>query len=68
VAMPWAMESTRKGRGFIFWGSFVLFHLGVVAGIGLAFVSTIYPSVLQMNPLPLRVLSMAQGMATLPRE
>jgi nitrate reductase gamma subunit len=48
VAMPWAMESTRQGRGFVFWFSFVLFHLGVVAGIGLAFVSTIYPRVLQI--------------------
>ena len=48
VAMPWAMESTRGGRGFVFWVSFVLFHLGVVAGIGLAFVSTIFPGVLQI--------------------
>jgi nitrate reductase gamma subunit len=38
VAMPWAMESTR--RGFAFYLSFVLFHLGVVAGITLAFTST----------------------------
>ena len=36
VAMPWAMESTRKSKGFGFWVSFVLFHLGVVAGIFLA--------------------------------
>ena len=34
VAMPWAMESTRKGFGF--YVSFVVFHLGVVAGIFLA--------------------------------
>ena len=45
VAMPWGMESTRKPKGFVFWLSFVLFHLGVVAGIALAFVSTIAPSV-----------------------
>jgi len=31
VAMPWAMESTRQGRGFVFYLTFVLFHLGVVA-------------------------------------
>ncbi len=46
VAMPWAMESTRKG--FVFWLSFALFHLGVAAGIALAFVSTVYPSVLRV--------------------
>ena len=39
VAMPWTMESTRKG--FPFYLSFVVFHLGVVAGIGLAFLSTV---------------------------
>jgi nitrate reductase gamma subunit len=41
VAMPWSMESTR--RGFFFYLTFVLFHLGVVAGIALAFLSTITP-------------------------
>jgi len=39
VMMPWSMESTR--RGFAFYLTFVLFHLGVVAGISLAFLSTI---------------------------
>jgi nitrate reductase gamma subunit len=48
VAMPWSMESTRAGRSFAFWVSFVVFHLGVVAGIGLAFVSTIFPDVLRI--------------------
>lgn len=48
VAMPWGMESTRAGVRFIFYLSFVLFHLGVVAGIGLAFVSTIAPGVLRV--------------------
>jgi nitrate reductase gamma subunit len=47
VAMPWSMESTRKPRGFIFWLSFSLFHLGVTAGIFLAFVSTIAPGFLR---------------------
>jgi len=41
VAMPWSMESTR--RGFVFYLTFVVFHLGVVAGIALAFLSTIVP-------------------------
>jgi nitrate reductase gamma subunit len=46
VAMPWSMESTR--RGLLFYVTFVLFHLGVVAGIGLAFVSTLAPDVLRV--------------------
>jgi nitrate reductase gamma subunit len=48
VAMPWSMESTRKPKGFIFYISFVIFHLGVVAGISLAFVSTIAPDFLRV--------------------
>jgi nitrate reductase gamma subunit len=48
VAMPWAMESTRRPSGFVFYLSFVLFHLGVVAGITLAFVSTLAPGVMAM--------------------
>ena len=47
VAMPWSMESTRKG--FAFYVTFVIFHLGVVAGISLAFLSTITPN-LVANP------------------
>lgn len=39
VAMPWSMESTR--RGFFFYLTFVIFHLGVASGIALAFVSTL---------------------------
>ena len=48
VAMPWSMESTRKPKGFIFYMSFVIFHMGVVAGITLAFVSTIAPEFLRI--------------------
>ena len=40
VAMPWIMESTRKGLPF--YASFLVFHLGVTAGIWLAFVSSLY--------------------------
>jgi nitrate reductase gamma subunit len=47
VAMPWAMESTRKGMAFYI--SFVIFHLGVVAGIFLAFVSSIYRPLMEMQ-------------------
>ena len=39
VFMPWGMESTRKGLSFYL--TFVLFHLGVVVGISLAFLSTV---------------------------
>jgi len=48
VAMPWSMESTRRPKGFIFYLSFVIFHLGVCAGITLAFVSTIAPDFLRV--------------------
>ncbi len=43
VAMPWAMESTRSKP--FFYATFVLFHLGVVAGISLAFLSSLAPAV-----------------------
>jgi nitrate reductase gamma subunit len=46
VFMPWGMESTRKN--FAFYLTFVWFHLGVVVGIALAFVSTIARSVLEV--------------------
>ena len=39
VFMPWSMESSRRGFGFYL--TFVLFHLGVAAGIALAFISTV---------------------------
>jgi nitrate reductase gamma subunit len=38
--MPWSMESTRQG--LFFYSTFVVFHLGVVCGIALAFISTLY--------------------------
>lgn len=47
VAMPWAMESTRRKP--LFYASFVLFHLGVAAGISLAFLSSLAPT-LVANP------------------
>ena len=43
VVMPWAMESTREGKGFGFWVSFILFHLGVVVGIFLAIFNSLMP-------------------------
>jgi len=47
ITMPWAMESTRTG--FAFYLSFVVFHLGVAAGIGLAFLSTVARPILQVR-------------------
>jgi nitrate reductase gamma subunit len=40
VVMPWAMESTRNRLPF--YATFIAFHLGVAAGITLAFVSSLY--------------------------
>lgn len=56
VMMPWAMESTR--RGFPFYLTFVLFHLGVVAGISLAFLSTIARPFLQIPAVAAATLSL----------
>ena len=64
VAMPWAMESTRQGRGFVFYLTFALFHLGVVAGITLAFVSTLAPSVMA-HPVVATVSGALLGIAFL---
>ncbi|MFH1809359.1 MAG: hypothetical protein ABIJ09_11485 [Pseudomonadota bacterium] len=44
IAMPWAMESSR--RHWLIYLQFVLFHLGVVAAIGLSFVIPYGPGVL----------------------
>lgn len=44
IAMPWAMESTRKK--FLLYLQFVIFHLGVVFAIGLSFVIPYLPKVL----------------------
>lgn len=46
VFQPWGMESTRKNFGFYL--TFVLFHLGVVAGIALAFLSTVARGFMQL--------------------
>jgi len=40
AAMPWSMESTR--RGWFFYLTFAVFHLGITCGIALAFISTLY--------------------------
>jgi nitrate reductase gamma subunit len=51
IMKPWAMESTRSKP--FFYAQFVLFHLGVVAAIGLSFVIPYLPRLLESNGLVL---------------
>ena len=48
IAMPWAMESSRKS--LLFWLQFVVFHLGVAAAISLLFVIPYGAGLLAANP------------------
>ena len=47
VAMPWAMESTRKNPGF--YVQFVIFHIGVAAAIAASFIIPYWPSLLEIK-------------------
>ncbi len=47
IAMPWAMESTRKNLFFYF--QFVIFHLGVTFAITLSFVIPYAPGLLEYS-------------------
>ncbi len=49
VAMPWAMESTR--RKLSLYVQFVIFHIGVTAAIGLSFIIPYAPGLLQSTAL-----------------
>ncbi|MGD8699198.1 MAG: hypothetical protein PVJ43_07905 [Gemmatimonadales bacterium] len=49
VAMPWAMESTR--RHYLIYAQFVIFHLGVTAAIGLSFIIPYAPGLLESQAL-----------------
>ena len=60
--MPWAMESTR--RGFPFYLSFVIFHLGVAAGIYLAVFNTLTPGVF-LDPVGGRIMLAILGVSFL---
>jgi len=51
VAMPWAMESTR--RHYFIYVQFVVFHLGVTAAIGLSFIIPYAPGLLESQILVL---------------
>jgi nitrate reductase gamma subunit len=59
VLMPWSMESTR--RGFAFYLTFVIFHLGVVCGISLAFLSTVARPFLQIPAVATTMLAFMTG-------
>lgn len=56
VAMPWAMESTRNHRAFYL--SFIIFHVGVAAGIFLAFVSSLYRPLMEMPTVAYAFMAM----------
>jgi nitrate reductase gamma subunit len=47
VAMPWAMESTRKKPGF--YAQFVIFHLGVAAAIAATFIIPYAPGLFKVK-------------------
>ncbi len=49
IAMPWAMESTRKNR--VFYVQFVIFHLGVAAAISATFIIPYAPGVFALRPV-----------------
>lgn len=53
IAMPWAMESTR--RKFFFYVQFVIFHLGAAAAIGMSFLIPYAPGWMA-SPLVVRSL------------
>ena len=62
VAMPWAMESTRKNIPFYL--SFVVFHIGVAVGIFLAFISSLYRPLVEI-PAVADAFMVILGAATL---
>ncbi len=49
IAMPWAMESTRKRPGF--YAQFVIFHLGVAASIAASFIIPYAPGLFMNRPI-----------------
>ncbi len=49
VAMPWAMESTRKD--VFFYVQFVVFHIGVVLGIAATFIIPYWPALFTIQPV-----------------
>jgi nitrate reductase gamma subunit len=62
IAMPWAMESTRRQP--LMYVQFAIFHIGVTAAIGLSFVIPYAPSLLESQTLVL-ILQVLIGAAFL---
>jgi len=62
IAMPWAMESTR--RQYLIYSQFVIFHIGVTVAIGLSFVIP-YGSGLLENQVLVLILQIVIGAAFL---
>ncbi len=62
VAMPWAMESTRKN--FFMYIQFVVFHLGVIFSLGLSFVIPYGPGLLEY-PAVVAIIQISTGAACL---
>jgi nitrate reductase gamma subunit len=60
VAMPWAMESTRRKP--LFYVQFVIFHVGVVLAIAATFIIPYRPQLLQHAPV-VRLFQGALGAA-----
>ena len=60
IAMPWAMESTRKK--YLLYAQFVIFHLGVTAAIGLSFIIPYVPGLLAFTVV-VRFLQVVIGAA-----
>ena len=63
VAMPWAMESTRKN--VLMYAQFVVFHLGVTAAIGLSFIIPYYSKDQPLNEALARLFQVVIGAAFL---
>ena len=53
IAMPWAMESTR--RQYFIYAQFVVFHLGVTTAIALSFIIPYWPNLLENQTVVLIV-------------
>jgi nitrate reductase gamma subunit len=60
IAMPWAMESTRKSM--FFYAQFVIFHLGVIAAIAATFIIPYWPELFEINSI-MRVFQIVVGTA-----
>lgn len=63
IAMPWAMESTRRKK--LFYIQFALFHLGVATAILLSFIIPYYPSLLNSQQFLIPLFQIIIGAAFL---